>query len=528
MVTLLIYILLFSIQLQIPESGKQMPGDDYYEKGIEYLEDGNWQNALNLWIGVRDSLRAINKSDFRIGQKFIEHVTATELSQLYPLASEMYLWGLQSQNISLIKKELEIEIEMLQPLIPESVYESWKKKIRQNDESVLSEIKGFWIEQNPVLDTSMNERLIEHWERIAYSREHFNKNRSSAYKTDDRGSIFVKMGEPDKIESGNFLLNNSRVQFFAREILRQQDEEVDGFGQDRISVDNRSFGEVVSDSYYRNNISKAITDRVLTQRVSSDYEVWIYENQTVGLPENLLFIFGTDANTGNYGMIQSPVDFIPVQAFRPQRIREANFQFNTGAILQLSLYDNLKYVDDKFLDIYNDLYDRLMSDQSIITEGSTSYLTHRYADELEAMRSAAPDHISIYDRELETFTVQTRTYRFFDENLSPYHLLMAVSTPHESIIKDNAKFLSTFENIEPRYHLKHTLVVHDESWTQLYSTHDFPEISFDSDDITNQLLPSSSLFRIRNADPKNRFRIYGSIINESLDEVTYARKNDNN
>ena len=528
MITFLLYILFSFSQVHGSGLHKQVPSEDYFDEGLEYLERGNWEEALNLWIDVRDSLRAIHQSDFRIGQKFIEHVTAEEHSHLYPLASDMYLWGLHSQNIPFVKNELEKEIEMLKPIIPEQIYNRWRDQIQQNDESLFSEIKGFWIEQNPVLDTAVNERLIEHWERIAYARSHFNQNRTTVYGTDERGIIYVKLGEPDKIETGNFSLNNSRVQFFAREILRQQEEEVDGFGQDQISTGNRSFAETISDNYYLNNLSKAITDRVLTQRVSPEFEVWVYENQTVGLPENLLFIFGQDANNGRYGLIQSPVDFIPVQAFRPQRIRDANFHFNSGAILQLSLYDNLKFVDDKFLDIYNDLYDRLMSDQSIITESSTSYLTHRYADELDAMRSAAPDQLSIYDKELEYFPLQTRTFRFFDQNLSPYHLLMAASRPHESIIKDNARFRNAFEQLEPRYHLKHTLVVHDENWNQLTSTHDFPEISFDSDDISNQLLPSTSLFRIREPNPQNRLRLYGIVINETLSEVRYSDQMDKN
>ena len=520
-----ILILLFFLQADI-ELDESDP-DDFYTIGLEYINKGNWQDALNLWIEVRDSLRAIGKSDFRIGRKFIEFTTTEELTHLYPLASEFYLWGLQPQDVNKIKNELLEEIEMLEPIIPEDIYTRWKNMATRDDLAVLSEIKGFWIEVNPVIDTAVNERLIEHWERIAYARKHFTRTKTTVYHTDDRGSIYIKMGEPDRIESGNFLQNNNTIQFIAREILRQQHEQVDGFGQDRISTQNQSFGERVSESYYLNNVSKAITDRVLTQRISNNFEVWVYENQTVDLPENLLFIFGTDANSGQYGLVSSPVDFIPLSAFRLQRIRDANLHFNTGAILQLSLYDDLKFVDDKFLDIYNDLFDRLMSDESIITESSTSYLMHRYSDELEAMRNAAPKQLSVYDRTLETFPIQTKTYRFFNDNLEPFHLLVASSTPHEIIIQDNSRFRNAFEHLEPRYHLKHSLVVHDSNWSRLQSLHDFPVISFDSDDITLQFLPSTSMFRLPGIDDDLHLKIYGSIINESLDEVQYGDKTDN-
>jgi len=527
MVTIFTNILLLLFLAQADIEINESDPDDFYDIGLEYMNKGNWQDALNLWIDVRDSLRAIDESDFRIGRKFIEFATTEELSHLYPLASDFYIWGLQPQDVKKIQDELLEEIDMLEPIIPEDIYTRWKSMANRHDSTVLSEIKGFWIEINPVIDTAVNERLIEHWERIAYAREHFTRTNSTVFNTDDRGSIYIRMGEPDRIESGNFLQNNNTIQFIAREILRQQQEQVDGFGQDRISTQNQTFGETVSESYYLNNVSKAITDRVLTQRISNNFEVWVYENQTVGLPENLLFIFGTDANSGQYGLVSSPVDFIPLSAFRLQRIRDANLHFNTGAILQLSLYDDLKFVDDKFLDIYNDLFDRLMSDESIITESSTSYLMHRYSDELEAMRNAAPNQLSVYDKNLEIFPLQTKTYRFFNENLEPFHLLVASSAPHEIIIQDNSRFRNAFEHLEPKYHLKHSLIVHDNNWIRLQSLHDFPAISFDSDDITYQFLPSTSLFRLPGMNDDLRLKIYGSIINESLDEVQYGIRTDN-
>jgi len=58
MITFLLYILFFFSQVHGSGLYKQVPSEDYFDEGLEYLERGNWEEALNLWIDVRDSLRA--------------------------------------------------------------------------------------------------------------------------------------------------------------------------------------------------------------------------------------------------------------------------------------------------------------------------------------------------------------------------------------------------------------------------------------------------------------------------------------
>lgn len=497
---------------------------DAYQYGVVLIEEGNWQNALNFWIEARDSLSDIGESDFRIGRKFIEVATQKNRTDLYTLASEFYIWGLQAQDINKAFVEVVEEVQMMEPIIPESLYRDWRAMVQNRDEKIFAEIRGFWILNDPVPDTPMNERLIEHWERIAYARENFTVNRRTVYGTDERGKIYVKMGEPEKVESGNFMLNNSRVQFFAREILRQQQYEVDSFGQDQSSGGGRGVQDMAMESYYMNNLAKAITDRVLSQRISSKYEVWIYNSGLMNIPENLIFIFGEDAATGYYGLVRSPENFIPTGAYRPLQVRGSNFRFNSGPILQLSIYDDLKKVDDKFLDIFNDISDRMMSDESIISESATSYLMVKYGDELESMRNAAPIQYSLYDRDLVDFQLSAKRFLFYDEEENPYYLLVAFSEPHEAILIDNARFTNYFDDLEPRYFLKHTLTVYDADWNIKERLQDFPAVSFETDDVIGELLPSNSLLRIPAYDSNTRVHLSASVYNETLSERGYSNK----
>lgn len=488
-----------------------------YEKGLEHLESGNVRDALNQWIIAKDSLTAIDRTDFRIGSKFIEVVADTEMESIYPLASEIYFWGLQKQKIEPVKSELISEINRLQYIIPEDRFVEWKQLAESDDPNVIIQIKEFWQNIDPVYGTPMNERLIEHWERISYAKNNFTNNNSTAFGTDDRGMIYVKYGPPDKIESGSFNLDNSRIQFFSREVLRQQEEEIDIMGQDQASrrAGRGTMGAAIND-YYLDNLSKSITDKVISHGISNNYEIWVYENQKMSLPENLIFIFGRDASTSQFGLLHSPENFIPMTAFRTQSIRNSGFQFNVGPLLQLSLYNDLKFTDDRFLDIYNDLFDYLMSTESIVSEEASNYLSFKYSDELSAMRNAAPENLSLYDTYLDNIGISYKSYHFFDDSLTPYEIIVLFSTPHETIIKDNSKFQRHYENYDPEYLLSHRLVAFDENLNTISDIRDYPAISFENDIIPGRFIPSSSVFKIPENADRETIKLFAQVINRSL------------
>ncbi|MFC1732046.1 GWxTD domain-containing protein [candidate division KSB1 bacterium] len=57
-------------------------------------------------------------------------------------------------------------------------------------------IADFWRGLDSNVMTPENERIIEHFRRVAYAKEHFDERNYRGF--DDRGEIFIKYGEPDE------------------------------------------------------------------------------------------------------------------------------------------------------------------------------------------------------------------------------------------------------------------------------------------------------------------------------------------
>jgi len=74
---------------------------------------------------------------------------------------------------------------------------TWKNL--KTDEERESFIESFWLRRDPTPDTIDNEFKDDHYERIAYSNEHFASG-IPGWKT-DRGRIYIMYGKPDEIES---------------------------------------------------------------------------------------------------------------------------------------------------------------------------------------------------------------------------------------------------------------------------------------------------------------------------------------
>ncbi|MFQ5752441.1 MAG: GWxTD domain-containing protein, partial [bacterium] len=175
---------------------------DLYQQGMELRDSGNWEEALKIWLTAKDSSGAQSQPDPRIGMAFIELATQKQATDYYEQASKIYFWGFAQKNINQYKKEIHQEIERIAPLLSKEESALWFKYLDRGDAGLLNKIKGFWIKKDPIPTSEINERLIEHWERIAFAKEKFNVENTTVYATDDRGLVFVKYGAPDKKYTG--------------------------------------------------------------------------------------------------------------------------------------------------------------------------------------------------------------------------------------------------------------------------------------------------------------------------------------
>ncbi|MCZ6636317.1 MAG: GWxTD domain-containing protein, partial [bacterium] len=84
-------------------------------------------------------------------------------------------------------------------------------------------IRRFWARLDPSPLTQTNERLLEHYKRVAHARRHFSEGR---FPWDDRGEVHIRFGAPDHISSSRDMqmemdreIQNARINFVNRRRL---------------------------------------------------------------------------------------------------------------------------------------------------------------------------------------------------------------------------------------------------------------------------------------------------------------------
>ncbi len=274
---------------------------DYYRIGLSKEEQGDWKGALDVWMEAKENAGNSTEIDPRIGFSFISLVTKEKAKSFYKAACKMYFWALSSKNITRFHRDYLQEIRRLRPLMKPGVFHHLIDQLKHNNPVVLNEIKGFWIENDATPSTAENERLLEHWERIAYAREHFNKNHSTVYGTDERADVYIKYGQPSIIRKGTIALDRFKIETWTRELLNK-----DGFSNSFIMAptDEGSMGNARG-SFARPPVSgdakiRFLVNQVLQLNHYNYYEIWIYKQLKDNQKDNVIFIFGSPADGGGF------------------------------------------------------------------------------------------------------------------------------------------------------------------------------------------------------------------------------------
>lgn len=251
-------LLLFSFLLiSQPDSNAQgfAFGQAEYEKGNEDLTLQVWHKS---WLE--------SDKDPRIGFAYIELAAGLKRDSLYKRAEKMYFSSLErSMSVNgadLIKEEL----FRLKPIIGKKEHKKWMKLLRKKDKSLLNEIREFWQSSNPFISSDYNERLIEHWERVFLAKKEYAINNKSGFGSDDRGVLFIKLGKPTLIKTGN-----------------------------------------VSLSDYSDPITGVSIP--LQNNLHFSYEIWYYNH--------ISYVFGRPGTGGAFGLQDGILDLIPEAGNRP-------------------------------------------------------------------------------------------------------------------------------------------------------------------------------------------------------------------
>lgn len=401
------------------------------QRGRQEIEQGNVEKGLNLWESVTDGPSG-QLTDPRIGFSYIEWVTREHLLDKYEKASDLYLWGLSNPAHPQFQSELALEVERLEPIADRDDYKYWRKLAKEGRLiSLAKSLTGFWKSMDPTLQTAFNERLLEHWKRIAYSKEHFHRATNTVYDTDDRALPYLKFGEPDRKRAGIINLNVGQV----RSWISEGTDASSMPDLSRVSTnDSLSFMRNIAEE--RVQIEKMLNSIKLHHRYPR-YEIWVYRNViTNNRNEKLIYIFGTDGDTGEFSMLNSLEDMMPSAAFR-------SISFEPNAVppaffLQLLYYGEMTTIDSYFADAYRELESNLYTARGP-TRYNTSYLRNQNRSKLDMNRLTAPAERSTYASGLLDIPVDVQQYRLLDRNNNPYLATFVFSRPHRSFYIDQIK-----------------------------------------------------------------------------------------
>ena len=322
--------------------------ESYFDDGMRLVEEGRWREGLALWESARDELSARALRDPRIGLAYVEVATEHEAEDLYGTATGMLLWGLSGTPVEGSSAAIREELERVRLIVPETRRREWESLDERPDEEVLLTLKQFWVELDPTPVTPENERLIEHWSRIHEARRRFVFNRSSPIGTDDRGVVFLRFGEPPRMDRGSLGASESEMR------LRLPGTR---HAQDRAAL--RAYD------------------------TNPQYEVWVYDE--LNDQGFTYFLFGNTDGTGPFELVDGVDDLIPPAARSQASARNVAGGVPADHYLRLFYYQDLSMVGGHFGRRFGEL-DRLWN---LYTERRRSFVSATGAapqeSELEAL-----------------------------------------------------------------------------------------------------------------------------------------------
>ncbi|MDX1673106.1 MAG: GWxTD domain-containing protein, partial [Balneolaceae bacterium] len=494
-----------------------LAGQNLFDEGREAAASGDTLKALDIWMRAHSELDA---PETRIGIAFIKLATEAELTDRYEMASRLYFWGLEARDLEANREALEGEVRRIDPLLSDEQSAEWRKLLNNADPELFERITGFWQSVDPTPLSSYNERLIEHWERIAYAEAHYPKSRKEFLKTGDRGAIYIRYGRPNRIHKGLLQFNSSMARAWISEIVVR----------------------ATNSPNAASSLSPLIEYKIRQMKdfyTAPRYEIWIYDHPK-SETENLIYIFGTNAQTGEMmGLLDSAEDMIPRGAFSMyDRGETATRQVNPnpvidnirpGVIYQLMYYDQLATVDHYF----GERFERIRS--QVVTQGAPSVgsgksIAYQHRNEMEKMQRSAPEEQSTYEQGMVDIPLKVYQYRLLDNANKPYLATIMQSRPQKAFRIDffanypqastasadnSLNMNSVDQNRLDNYTLVHGLRLYNQEWDLL------TQGRFDPAIVTGADKPSVSVFNVPHVG-EQVIQVFAAELHNYDDESSYG------
>lgn len=448
-----------------------------YERGMEELNRGNTTQALDIWY---DSYENSSSVDSRIGIEFIRVVSANNMRSYYEPATQLYYRAMTDGAGMESRVAVRQEIERLKPIIGDGIFRQWINWWNEEDGNLGSDMKGFWVQNDPTPANITNERLIEHWQRIAEAKERFTKNKKTVYKTDERALIYIRYGEPARSKNG---------------ILTLQSINIRNWLENQLAIDQ------ANESRPPENMEDA--DRQVMQRLQNaiyefhrypEYEIWFYDQVVEPQNQPIIFLFGTDVRNDEFALQTSLEDFIPERAFYvDEQDDEESLNFTRAGItpaliLQLLYYEQLAQSDDFFAQRLNELKTRILDQGIEAFQGMDLAFQTESQQIINQQVNQAPIEKSTYADLIPRIPLNVYQYRFLSDSLEPKIFTYVQSSAQEALLIDfnrnEGKNLLRQDlgqdynvlNEYTYYELTHNLQAYNESWETSVNRTDTPPL----------------------------------------------------
>ena len=375
---------------------------DFYLAGLAVRDSLGLRETVDFWeyAYLEGWMKA--RPDPRIGFRFVEFVVAKGDTGRYTLATEMYFWGLKAGFEEKFTDAIQLEMKMMEPLLERHVFRQWNRYFTERAPRLLREIRDYWIRHDILPSTERNERLIEHWQRIHYSRNHFTNDTSTIYGADARSEIYVRLGPPDRQRSGTLPFNSGEI-------------------RGRLH-------DLVEAGYIPMSQTYTLQSSIMRGYIPGRYDFWRYDNVSPEGP--VIYLFGRPGQENRYRLMDSLDDFITGSNFRQVVLgrRGTRSAFRAGYFLQLMLYNEAATIDHYFGTrlveyerVWNEAVFRRSADARMIGERNSPQLA---AHDMKQIQIRAPLAQSSFERDLAGYPIYTRQYRFLDHEKGPVTFIL--------------------------------------------------------------------------------------------------------
>lgn len=301
------------------------------------------------------------------------------------------------------------------PLLEKKPRKQWKQMLENNNPEIFSAMAGWWAARDLTPGTLTNERLIEHWQRIAYARKHFTQNDNTAYGTDDRGTAWVAYGKPDRMFTEYLHLTLQEARRIASKF---------GAGSTESLVAHAAF----------------------QMHQEPEIKIWVYLDAVSSLNQNLVLLFGPSSG-GGFKELRVIEDMIPTGGFtlgprfakfdlRTGSIRDGTI--NPGMILQWAYYRQLSTKDWYFTSLFNEM-EREWEKGGGSTEKHYGQLyQQRHFHDKVVIRAEAPEEQSTLAKDFPSIPLEAHQYALLSEQNQPVFATFLVTRPQRAFLQDLA------------------------------------------------------------------------------------------